>query len=66
MVFHPRIVLSIAAAAEILIIGLLAVIWRVKAAEGAIPVAIIVCVWSGHFSQGPGIVSGCRELHSVF
>lgn len=48
-----RIALSIAAAAEILIIGLISVIWPTKAAEGAVPVAIIVCGLVGPCLPGP-------------
>ena len=50
---HARIAFSIAAAAEILIVGLIAVIWRAKAAEVAIPVAIIVCGLVGPYLAGP-------------
>jgi hypothetical protein len=51
--FQARNAFSIAAAAEILIVGLMTVSWRAKASEGAVPVAIVVCGLVGPFLPGP-------------
>jgi hypothetical protein len=51
--FRARIAFSIAAAAEILIVGLMTVSWPTKASDGAIPAAIIVCGLVGPYLPGP-------------
>jgi hypothetical protein len=50
---RPRVAFFIAAAAEILIVGLMTLIWPAKAAEGAVPAAIIVCGLAGPCLPGP-------------
>ena len=50
---RARIAFCLGAAAEILIVGLLTVSWPSKAAEGAVPVAIVVCGLAGPCLPAP-------------
>ena len=50
---RARLAFAIAAAVELLVVGVLTVSWPAKAAEGAVPIAIIVSGLAGVYFPGP-------------